>query len=196
MNSFVNAFDLLLAGARIVVFAAGVLAAVVFGLDWLARTRRISPFSGLARFTRRTIDPLIAPVERRVLRFGGNPASAPLWALAAVVVGGIILLSLLGFLRDQVVLTVAASQMGGRGMLMLAVRWTFGILRIALILVVLSSWVGGGRHSRWLGWAFRLTDPILVPLRRVIPTIAMIDITPIVAYFGLALLEGVVLRAI
>ena len=196
MNSLVHAFDLLLAGARIVVFAAGVLAALAFGLDWLARTRRISPFSRLARFARNSIDPLVRPIERRVLRFGGNPSSAPLWALAAVVVGGIVLLSLLGFLRDQVALTVVASQMGGRGVLMLLVRWTFGILRIALILVVLSSWVGGGRHSRWLGWAFRITDPILVPLRRVIPTLAMIDITPIVAYFGLVLLEGVLLRAI
>ncbi|HEY0972329.1 MAG TPA: YggT family protein [Gemmatimonadales bacterium] len=196
MTSLIGTFDLVLAGARVLVFALGVAAAVLCGLAWLARTRRISPFSPLARFSRRTVDPILAPVERRVLRFGGNPVSAPWWALAAVVIGGIVLLSLLAFLRDQVVLTMLASRQGGRGIAMLLVRWTFGILQIALILVVLSSWIGGSRYSGWLRWAFVVTDPILRPLRRVVPTIGMIDITPLVAYFGLALLEGVLLRAI
>ena len=196
MTSLIATFDLLLAGARVLVFALGVITAVAGGLAWLARTRRISPFSPVARFTRRAVDPLIAPVERRVLRFGGNPASAPWWALAAVIVGGIILLSLLAFFRDQLVLTMFASRAGGRGIAALLIRWTFGILQIALILVVLSSWIGGSRYSRWLRWAFVLTDPILRPLRRVVPTLGMIDITPIIAYFGLSLLEGIILRAI
>ena len=39
-------------------------------------------------------------------------------------------------------------------------------------------------------WSFKLTEPILAPLRRVIPPIRSIDITPIVAFFGLALLES------
>ena len=39
----------------------------------------------------------------------------------------------------------------------------------------------------------RLSEPILRPLRRVIPSLGMIDITPIVAYFGLVLLEGLIL---
>ena len=40
-----------------------------------------------------------------------------------------------------------------------------------------------------------LTEWFLAPLRNIIPTIGMIDITVIVAYFGLNLLESVVLRA-
>lgn len=196
MRSIIGTFDLILAGARLLVFGVGLVAAVACGLDWLARTRRISPFSPIARFTRRTVDPLIAPVERRILRFGANPASAPWWALAAVVIGGIIFLSLLGFVRDQLAMTTLALQYGGRGIAMLVIRWMFGILQIALILVVLSSWIGGSRYSRWLRWAFAVTDPILGPLRRIVPSFGMIDITPIVAYFGLSILEGVLLRAI
>jgi YggT family protein len=41
-------------------------------------------------------------------------------------------------------------------------------------------------------WSFSLTEPILLPLRRVIPPIRTIDITPIVAFFALGLVESLV----
>jgi YggT family protein len=41
-----------------------------------------------------------------------------------------------------------------------------------------------------------ITEPILAPLRRVVPTIGMLDITVIVAYFGLQILESVIVRAL
>ena len=178
---------------RLVVLAAGVLAAAACLLAWLARTRRISPFSPLARFSRRTLDPLMAPVERRVVRSGGMPAHAPWWVLAAVVVGGIVLLSLVQFVIGQLAFATTAVSRGGAGIVALLVRWTFAVLQIALIARVLSSWVGGSPYSKWFRWAFVLTEPILAPLRRVIPNLGMIDITPIVAYFGLMLLEGLIL---
>src|SRR3954471_18965569 len=81
--------------------------ALVFGavclLDWAVRTRKISPFNAVARFCRSTVDPFISPIERRVVGAGGTPASAPLWALAAVVIGGILLLTLLDIVRLEVV---------------------------------------------------------------------------------------------
>ncbi|MCC6431404.1 MAG: YggT family protein, partial [Gemmatimonadaceae bacterium] len=61
---------------------------------------------------------------------------------------------------------------------------------------VISSWVGGSPYSKWWRWSFVLTEPILAPLRRVVPTIGMFDITIIVAYFGLKLLESVIVSAI
>ena len=36
-------------------------------------------------------------------------------------------------------------------------------------------------------------DPIIVPLRRIVPTLGMIDITPIVAWLLLSLLQALVL---
>ena len=173
--------------------AVGVLAAAACLLAWLVRTRRISPFSPLARLSRRFVDPVLAPVERRVVRMGGVPSSAPWWLLAGVVVGGIVLLSLVQFVVGQVLFATSAVSRGPAGIVALVVRWSFAVLQIALIARVLSSWVGGSPHSKWFRWAFVLTEPILRPLRRVIPNLGMIDITPIVAYFGLVLLEGLVL---
>jgi len=182
---------------RPVVFTAGALTAVAALASYGVRTRRISPFSAFARVMREKVDPiLIAPMERRLLRAGGTPYSAPWWALAAVVLGGLVLLSAVGFLRDQLAMLAYASSAGAGGLLIMFVRWTFGILRIALFARVISSWVGGSPYSKWWRWSYVITEPILAPLRRVIPTIGMIDITVLVAYFGLQFLERMILSAL
>jgi YggT family protein len=187
------------AGAIIQVVRAALLSiAVVFGvicvLDWAVRTRKISPFNAIARFCRATVDPLIAPIERKVVRAGGTPASAPLWALAAVVIGGILLLSLLDFILIQVAKSMIASQNGAAGIFQLLVRWTFSILKIALIVRVISSWLPISPYSRWVLWSYKLSEPILAPMRRIVPNLGGLDITPILAYFLLSLTESFLLR--
>ena len=187
------------AGAIIQVVRMALLSiAVVFGviciLDWAVRTRKISPFNAIARFCRATVDPLIAPIERKVVRAGGTPASAPLWALAAVVIGGILLLSLLDFILYQVARSMIASQNGAAGIFQLLVSWTFTILKIALIVRVVSSWLPISPYSRWVLWSYKLSEPILAPMRRIVPSLGGLDITPILAYFLLSLTESFLLR--
>jgi YggT family protein len=187
------------AGAVIQVLRGALLSiAVVFGviciLDWAVRTRKISPFNAVARFCRATVDPLIAPIERKVVRAGGTPASAPLWALVAVVVGGILLLSFLDFITIQVARSIIASQTGAAGIFHLLVSWTFGILKIALIVRVISSWLPISPFSRWVRWSYQLSEPILSPLRRIVPNLGGLDITPILAYFLLSLTASLLHR--
>jgi YggT family protein len=173
-------------------FAIFVVLAVVCGVDWLVRTRRVNPFNPVARFFRQSVEPLMAPVERRIVRAGGVPSNAPWWALGLVVIGGIVFLSLFDFVRTQVASFYLASQAGPRGVTRMLVSAIFAVLRIALIVRVVSSWVQLSPHSRWIRWAFTLTEPILRPLRQIVPTLGMIDITPIIAYLVLGLLEGFV----
>lgn len=196
MNAVILGFDVVLQTLRVVAFAAGVATALVALLSFLVRTRRLSPFGPVARFVRGSVDPLLAPVERRVVRAGGQPATAPWWALAAVVGGAIILLSLLGFVRNQLLGAAYAMGAGPRGIFAMFIGWTFALLRIALLVRVVSSWFQISPYSRWVRWAFPLTDWLLRPLRQIIPPLGMIDISPIVAYFALSLLEGLLLRAI
>jgi YggT family protein len=196
MNEAFGALNVVTDGLRFVLFVAAVVAAVVAAIDWAVRTRRINPFGGVARFFRRTVDPLMVPIERRVVRAGGRPSSAPLWALGGVVVGGLLLIAFLDFLSRQLAVSFAAFTAGPRGVLMLLVGWTFALLRIALIVRVVSTWVGVSPYSKWVRWTYGLTEWMLAPLRRIIPLLGAIDITPIVAYLLLGLLEGVVMRAL
>lgn len=175
-------------------FALAVVTTVAAGLDWMVRTRRIPPFSGTARWVRNTLTPAFAPMERRIVRAGGVPTSAPWWTLAAVVVGGIVALSLFGFLRQQVAMALTLGSAGAGGIFQLVVAWTFGFLNIALLVRVLSSWVQASPYSKWVRWSYGATEWFLGPLRRVLPPLGMIDLSPLVAYFLLGLLRSFVIR--
>lgn len=196
MSPALTAFDALIAAVR----AAALFVVIVFGaiciVDWAVRTRRINPFNSVARFFRSTIDPFMAPVERRVVRAGGSPTAAPWWALVIAVVGAILLISVLGFLRNQIAAVAYATAAGGSGIFALLVSWTVAFLQIALLVRVLSSWFSVSPYSPWIRWSYAATEWILRPLRAVVPMLGPIDITPIVAYFLLSLVRGLLLSAL
>ena len=193
MSDINNSILLFVGTLRLLLFVAGVLVAVAAVLSWAVRTRRISPFSAVARFSRQLDRRLFAGMERRVLRAGGLPAHAPWWTLAAVVVGGLIVLSLLEFILGQVGLLLLALSGDGRVSIAAVVaNWIFGYLQLAIMVRVIASWVGGGPYSKWWRWAYVSTEWFMEPLRRVLPTLGPIDISPLVAYFALYLLKGAV----
>jgi len=189
-----GALDMAVGIVRAVILGLAVAFAVFCILDWLVRTRRLNLFGATARFTRTRIDPFLAPIERRVVSAGGNPVSAPLWALVAVVIGGILIITLLDFIRGEMFGLSFAIQNGPRGIFRLIVSWAFDFLRIALLVRVVSSWLPVSPYSKWIHWSFVVSEPILRPLRQVIPTLGMIDITPIIAYFLIGFIQGAVLR--
>jgi len=177
---------------RIALFWAAVAAAIVCVVDWAIRTRRISPFSGTARFFRNNIDPLMVPVERRIVRAGGHPSQAPFWTLLAVVLGGLLLLYLLQFIGGLFA-EIGYGVSSPTAMLHVLISWTFGILRLALIVRVLSSWFPVSPYSRWIRWSYVLTEWMLAPLRSIIPMLGPIDITPIIAFFALGIVQSLLL---
>ena len=133
------AYAIHLFGYAVVILA--VVLAVVALVDWMVRTRRINPFNPVARLFRRAVDPLIAPMERRVVRAGGMPHAAPWWMLVAVVVGGIIVLSLLRFIFAQLAGAYGMASMGARGIAILLLHYTFALLKLAIIVRVVLSWI-------------------------------------------------------
>jgi YggT family protein len=189
MDEVLVGYSSFVAAVRYALFWLAIVVAVVALVDWAVRTRRLNPFGPVARFCRRFVDPLMAPIERRILRSGGLPSSAPWWSLVAVVVGGLLLISVLNFLGGFIVSVMWGLSSPGRlGVLLLS--WAFGLIRIALIVRVISSWFGMSPWSRWIRWSFVLTEWMLAPLRRVIPTLGPVDITPIIAFFLLSIVQN------
>src|SRR3954471_3492446 len=176
-----------------VLLGLGAIAGAICIVDWAIRARKISPFSGVARFFRRSVDPMLRPVESRIVRLGGEPASAPLWVFLGVVVSGIVLLQLLRVIGDLLVqVTVAVSSPGIAPKVMLLIAWALQFLTLALLFRVISTWLPVSPYSKWVRWSYVSTEWLLAPLRRIIPPFGAFDITPIAAYFLLLLVQRVV----
>jgi len=176
--------------ARIIVVVALVYASAVALTHWAVRCRRITPFGRWPRFIRRASDPLLLPLERRVVRAGGSPQDAPLWLVGIVIVGGLLLLSLTQWLTGFAATLVAMAHSGPRVWTRFVVGGLFTILMAALLVRVVSSWFGISPYRPWMRPVMALTDWILDPIRRVLPPFGTIDFSPLVAWLVLTIVRG------
>jgi len=181
---------------RYVVFAAFAASALVAFASWLVRTRRISPFGALGRTLRSASDPLIRPVETRLVRAGGNPAHAGWWLVVGVAAAGVLLVTLGNWLVETAYGVAGAFSAGPRAAIALAVVVAYKIIVVALVVRVLASWLGFFRYSRWLRPAYALTDWVVEPIRRVLPPTGGLDWSPLAAWLALWVLERLLLTIV
>jgi len=187
-------FSLLLYTAvKAIVVLALAYASVVALTHWAVRSHRIEPFGTWARFVRRLSDPLLQPLERRIVRGGGNPQNAPYWLLGIVIGGGLLLVSLTTWLLELVVRLQWMAQSGPRMWLGALVSFIFTVLMTALLIRVIGSWLGVGPYRKWMRPFYILTDWLIDPIRRILPPFGMIDFSPMVAWLVLYVVRGVVM---
>ncbi|NCC35069.1 YggT family protein [Candidatus Chloroploca sp. Khr17] len=72
----------------------------------------------------------------------------------------------------------------------------FQVLLFAILGRVIVSWIDPMGNMRVTQILRELTEPILAPIRSVLPTMGMIDLSPLVALLLLQLLQSLILRAI
>ncbi len=184
---------LLIQVTQLLVFTAFILASIVAATSWAVRTRRLTPFGAWPRLVRRIARPATAPMERRLLRSGGNPQDAAYWLLGIAVIGGLVLLSLFHWLLDTIHTVVFSLQAGPRGLLRLIAEGGFSLLMIALWVRVIASWFGISPYRRWMRPVMALTGWMVDPIRRILPPFGMIDFSPLVTMILLWLASGLVM---
>ena len=181
-----------LAARTLVVLAVGYAATVAL-THWAVRRRKLSPFSAWPRLVRRASDPVLLPLERRVIRVGGSPQDAPLWLLGIAIAGGLVLLSLLHWLVGLGYTLSAVASSGPRGWLRFLVSAGFGLVMAAIFIRVIASWFGISPYRRWMRPVVLLSDWIIEPIRRLLPPMGIIDFSPMVAWLVLWVARGLVL---
>ena len=72
----------------------------------------------------------------------------------------------------------------------------FTLLNLAILARVLLSWVRVNPYHPAVELLYRITEPILAPLRRVIPSIGMVDISPVIALLLLQIIQQVLVAVI
>ena len=72
----------------------------------------------------------------------------------------------------------------------------FNILQFAIIIRSLLSWFNPRPDNPLVVLLYDLTEPILAPLRRIVPRLGMIDITPLVAILLMSVIQRVLEQVI
>lgn len=76
-------------------------------------------------------------------------------------------------------------------MLTTLLRLVFELYFLALYVRILLSWLRISAYGKVTGFLYKITEPVLAPIRQVIPSFAGIDISPIVAVLILQFLRNV-----
>jgi YggT family protein len=186
-------FNLLDIAVRSIVLLALVFAVTVALTHWAVRSRRIDPFGAWPRLVRRISDPILLPLERRVISAGGSPQNAPLWLLGLVIGGGLLLLSLTQWLISTAGGLVLLAHGGPRVWIEVLVSAVFTILMAAILIRVIGSWLGIGPYRKWMRPVYALTNWLIDPIRRILPPVGIFDFSPMVAWLVLYVVRGFVL---
>lgn len=175
-----------------VLAVAGVLALLGFAA-MAVQTRTINPFSRTARLIHRLADPLLHPLEHRLVRLGKTPQSAPWMLIAIGLVGGILAITFAEWAVGAFAEVRRAQHFGTWQVLYLAVSWAFTLLQFAIFVRVIGSWIGAGQYHKLMRPFYWATEWLIGPLRRVLPSTGMFDFSPLLALLILYLLKPFVL---
>ena len=69
----------------------------------------------------------------------------------------------------------------------------FDVYSLILLARVLVSWFQVDPYSPLMQWLYRLTEPVLAPIRRLLPPAGAIDFSPIVAFILIIVVKQIVL---
>jgi YggT family protein len=179
---------------RSLVLLALIYAALVALTHWAVRRRSLTAFGPWPRFVRRISDPVLLPLERRLVRAGASPQNAPYWLLGVVIGIGLVVLSLTQWLIGTAASLTYIVQGGPRVWARVLLSAVFTLLMTAILIRVIGSWFGIGPYRRWMRPFYILTDWLIEPIRRILPSFGPFDLSPLVAWLVLAIIRSFVLQ--
>ncbi len=145
------------------------------------------------------------PISQTVVKIT-QPAVRPFQGFLGPVMGRFDLATLAAGFVIKAVSIVIILQVAGFGMAPVAsvaigavAALANAILKIyffALIAMIILSWVAPNASHPGALLVMQLVEPIMAPLRRVIPPLGMIDLSPIVAFIAISLIDGIVVGSL
>lgn len=177
--------------SRVVFYGTIAVAALLFLrvlMTWLGA----NPFGRIPYHLTRLTEPMVRPIRQQ---FGGRFMR---YDLIPLVMGVMILVTglfismvieqlgnIVGAIGNNIVMGAIASG----GMIAEFIRLVGLLYVVAIFLRFFLPFFGVGYRNKWFHFLFRITEPLLKPLRRIFVA-GMFDFSPIVAMFIVQILTG------
>lgn len=168
--------------------AAGVLGGVLLLRFWM-QVVRVRPPASIGQFTFQLTDWLVRPLRRMLPGVGGYDWASLIGTFLVILLAVAIDLALMSRFAPQFLLLFT---------LLRFFEWVFYGFMGLIIIEAIFSWVNP--NAPLAPFVRALNEPLLRPLRRVIPLVGNIDLSPLVALLalniGLQLIRGLVMSIV
>jgi YggT family protein len=157
----------------------------------------LNPFSRPVILVRRLSDPFVNPVRRALVNSGIQANGAPLVVvLLAILLGYFTFMLAGGILNTAAGIVVSLTSGRAGGIVALIGYILHGMLSLYMLLIVIRivfSWGRVSEVNRVMRFLVGVTNPLLIPLRQMIPPLGMFDISPIVAFIIIWLFQTAII---
>ncbi len=156
-----------------------------------------NPFGKIGRFSfdlKKRTDKFVYPAARFLANFRVDTKLAP---LVTIFIAGALTYFGLGIIHNTFfiidILSKGISSGNIKAIIGIMLYAALSVLVLFIFIRFLSSWFVFTR-STFLGFVQRVTDPILLPVQRLIPPIGMFDISAMLVLILISFLQNIVLR--
>jgi YggT family protein len=179
------------------VIAVIVAVIAVVALRLIVNLANPNPFGTISITTRRLTDPLISPVRRALLGFRVDPKYAPLVTILVTILLGWFSLQLVSSLANTIAgVLLSLSRQAVVPILGYVLYGLLGLYSLLIFLRIVFSWVTVRSGNRVMRFLINSTEPLLAPLGRMVPLVGSFDISPLVAFVIIWVLQGAVARTL
>lgn len=172
-----------LSGAAIFVVQTLVsLYLVIVLLRFVLQLVKADFYNPLSQFAVRATQPLLKPLRRIIPSIGGLDTSSLLLSVAiqALLMAFVMMFVLYSYSPLQLVIWAII----GVTSLFLKIFW------VAMIVMVIVSWVAPNSHNPAAELAYQISEPVLAPFRKLIPNLGGLDISPIFAFLAIQVIQS------
>jgi YggT family protein len=165
----------------------GSLYLLIVLLRFILQLVRADFYNPLSQFIVRATHPLLKPLRKIIPSVAGLDLASLVLAIVVQLVLMAVTLLLLDYGLDNPVQLLIWSIIGVTALFL-------KVFFFALIISVILSWVAQGSQNPTVMLVNQLCEPLLTPIRRILPSMGGLDLSPIVAFLLLNLIDMLVIR--
>ena len=163
----------------------GSLSLLVVLLRFILQLVKADFYNPLSQFILRATQPLLKPLRRIIPGFGGLDLASLVLAILVQLVLIAIIVKLMGYALPNIMQLLVWSLVGVTALFL-------KIFFFALIISVILSWVAPHSHNPAAMLVQQLCEPVLAPIRGILPSMGGLDLSPIFAFIALRLVDMLV----
>jgi len=147
----------------------------------------VNPFTWHFRNVRRATEPVLLPARAILRGFRLDPRVAPFIVVLLMIIAGYLTVQIAGTILNTIAGILYATTThrvnAAAGIVGYLLFGFLGLYTLAIFVRIIFSWGGASYVNRLMRFLVRATEPLLAPLRRMLPTVGMFDISPLIAFF-------------
>ena len=156
-------------------------------LRFILQLVRADFYNPLGQFIVRATHPLLKPLRKVIPSLAGLDLASLVLAILVQLVLMALTLMLLGYGVENPLQLLVWSIIGVTALFL-------KVFFFALIISVILSWVAQGTHNPAALLINQICEPLLAPIRRILPSMGGLDLSPIAAFLLLNLIDMLVIR--